>query len=336
MRKVNVKVSIIIPVYNVENYLRQCLDSILNQTFTDFECILIDDGAIDMSGEICDEYSLKDSRFIVIHTSNSGQGGARNKGLDIAKGDYIVFVDSDDFLEESYLQYLAELIDGSDYDFVSCCANFVDEGGNFIKRNDYNFAQKQIVGNDIWEAFFGGNLIEDALWNKIYKRQIWECLRFREGLIYEDSEIIVRILKASKKVLFTREYLYNYRIRDNSTMAYQNSTVENRIFKKKDLDLLQVYTYCVNEMQGTKWENIYRSRILYTCSSNMTQLQKLVETKQIENLNEKQEMIKLLKKYYRENKYVLNKKDAGMTLKTKVAIWLSMRMPVVWRIIQNK
>lgn len=99
--------SIIVPVYNVEKYLVRCIESVINQTFKDFECILIDDGSLDNSGNICDEYSLKDSRIVVVHQNNAGVSAARNTGLNIAKGEYICFCDSDDWLEDSLLEQLS-------------------------------------------------------------------------------------------------------------------------------------------------------------------------------------------------------------------------------------
>ena len=103
------KVSIIVPVYNVEPYLRQCLDSILAQTFTDWECILVDDGSKDGSGAICDEYAEKDSRFRVVHQENKGSSAARNEGLSLSKGIYLSFIDSDDWVENNYLERLLEI-----------------------------------------------------------------------------------------------------------------------------------------------------------------------------------------------------------------------------------
>ena len=106
----NPKISIIVPVYNAEQYLRRCIDSILNQSFTDFELILIDDGSKDKSSDICDEYAAKDSRIKVYHKENGGVSSARNLGLDNANGEWIAFVDSDDFIKEDYLKHMAILI----------------------------------------------------------------------------------------------------------------------------------------------------------------------------------------------------------------------------------
>lgn len=260
-----VEISVIIPVYNVEKYLYQCLKSISMQSFRNFEVILIDDGSTDGSPRICDEYVQRDDRFKVLHTANAGVAAARNRGLELCVGQYICFIDSDDYVENTYLQFLYERIHNSEYDFVSCCANFVDEDGQFIKRNDYE-KEIEVIKDNILDCYMISNLIEDAPWNKIYKREVFDKVRFVEGIIYEDSEIIIRILKHCKMILFTRKYLYNYRIRKESILDYLDSDDRNKRFNSKKMDLLKVYELIAGELQGTKWERKYYKRILQTCA----------------------------------------------------------------------
>lgn len=116
----NPKISVIVPVYNVEKYLRKCVDSILSQTFTDFELLLIDDGSKDHSGEICDEYALQDDRVKVFHKENGGVSSARNLGIDVAKGEWITFVDADDYIAENLLQSLCNIDSNVDIAFTGC------------------------------------------------------------------------------------------------------------------------------------------------------------------------------------------------------------------------
>ena len=123
----NPEISIIVPVYNVEKYLKRCIDSILNQSFTDFELILVDDGSTDNSGKIIDEYALKDKRIKVIHKENGGQGSARNRGLDIAKGNYIGFVDSDDWIHKDMYKCMYQIINEDNTDIVQIGHNTVEE-----------------------------------------------------------------------------------------------------------------------------------------------------------------------------------------------------------------
>lgn len=259
------KISVIIPVYKVEKYLECCLDSVRNQTFEAFEAILIDDGSPDRCPEICDRYADMDQRFVVVHKENGGVASARNAGLDVCRGDYICFVDSDDYIEPDYLKYLFSLMDGSDFDFVSCAANFVNESNELIRRNDYTVEQK-IIDGDIFETYFHTNLIEDAAWNKIYRKELFSDLRYKDGLIFEDSEIIIRLLMKCRKILFTNQYLYNYRIRAGSILGYTSESIHSLAFNPKKMDLLTVYQLCANELKGTKWEKGYYRRMIYTCA----------------------------------------------------------------------
>ena len=135
----NPKISVIVPVYNVEKYLRRCIDSILSQTFSDFELLLIDDGSKDKSGDICDEYVAKDVRIKVFHKANAGVSSARNLGLDKAKGEFIFFVDSDDFLDKTHLENYSKDIDNFDlifqgYKLVEETTGKVIEKKNFLKQ----------------------------------------------------------------------------------------------------------------------------------------------------------------------------------------------------------
>lgn len=168
-------ISVIVPVYNMEEYIKQCLDSILNQTYTNLEIIVVDDGSNDGSEKICDDYKNKDSRITVIHQKNSGVSVARNVGLDFCKGKFISFVDPDDYVEPQYIEYL----------YNSLIENCVD-----ISLCDYNYVDKnsKITGNEKWDNIDiihgkellkeNRKLINSVVWNKLYSRDIWKNLRF--------------------------------------------------------------------------------------------------------------------------------------------------------------
>lgn len=271
------KISIIVPVYNTGPYLSECLDSIRNQTYTNYEAIIIDDGSTDNSLEICMEYAAQDPRFQVLHCENKGVGFARNKGLDSATGKYICFVDSDDYLDDKYLEFLISHI--SDCDFVSCAASFVDSNGNLLKRNEYS-SRRKVINEDIFGVYLHTNFIEDAPWNKLYQACLFSDLRFMEGVIFEDSELIVRLLKKCSKILFTSEYLYNYRIRDNSILDYQNSDVDEKAFNMKKLDLLKVYDSCIQQLDGTAYQKGYIRRIIFQAADYNTAITQLSQEKQ--------------------------------------------------------
>lgn len=164
--------SIIVPVYNVEKYLDQCLESILRQTFKDFECIIIDDGSPDNSNIIIDKYVKLDQRFKVIHQKNMGISAARNAGLDIAKGDYIVFVDSDDYIADDYLEKFALKIADTDADMVIC--GLIEVYKDYEKSKVFAVESTEVIKQnilaDVWPSY---------AWNKCYKKDLFANIRFQ-------------------------------------------------------------------------------------------------------------------------------------------------------------
>jgi glycosyltransferase involved in cell wall biosynthesis len=232
------KISVVIPVYNVEKYIEQCCDSIKNQTYAYWEAILVDDGSTDKSGEICDAYASNDSRFIVIHQENARIAAARNKGLSVATGDYITFLDSDDFIEETLFETCIKLFDEKDVDVIQWDVNFHYDKEFPPKRNanrklaDYTeiltdaegaiefLVDMRRKGND--DRF--NNLWNDCrcVWTKISKRQIFAELRFPDTREYEDDFISHRIFGNAHKVLFINCRYTNYRYRPNSTVHTMN------------------------------------------------------------------------------------------------------------------
>lgn len=186
-------ISIIVPVYKVEQYLHRCVDSILNQTFTDFELILVDDGSPDNCGIICDEYAAKDDRIVVIHQDNGGISAARNAGLDVAKGQYIMFVDSDDYIDINLCQKLFDEINGSnDIDCAICGFSYFNDEG--LINTSQTIVEKHILTGigaikDIY-LYNRNRLNIIMVWGKIFKRDVWNELRFTNGIYYEDLDIM--------------------------------------------------------------------------------------------------------------------------------------------------
>lgn len=210
------RLSVIVPVYNAEKYINKCVESILNQTFTDFELILVDDGSLDSCGRICDEYAKKDSRVRVIHKENGGQSSARNIGLDVAKGEIIGFVDSDDDIEVNMYKNLIDYMDKERLDIAFCDV--------YLVRGDRIRKQSMYSGNKVLNKKEGLNdnlicKIDNAVWNKIYKKSIFDNLRFKEGIVYEDVRIMYKIFNKSQRSGYLKECLYYYYKRPNSTIA---------------------------------------------------------------------------------------------------------------------
>ena len=219
----NPEISVIIPVYKVEKYLKKCLESVRNQTFTDWDCILVDDGSPDGSGSICDEFAREDSRFRVIHRQNGGQSAARNDGLKVCRGKYISFVDSDDVLYENYLSRLLELLVSHDADVsqISMSIMFTT-----FKR------QKHLVGSiteldrgRLAKEILRGKLVPSYPWNKLFKREVIDS-PYKEGMVYEDIYTLADWSKNIHKMVISPETLYYYRQRRSSTMHIDK--VKNR------------------------------------------------------------------------------------------------------------
>ena len=215
----NPEISIIVPVYNVEKYLKRCIDSILNQSFTDFELILVDDGSTDNSGKIIDEYAIKDERIKVIHKENGGQGSARNRGLDIAKGNYIGFVDSDDWIHKDMYKCMYQIINEDSTDIVQVGHNTVEK---YTKDKRCNINDLNIICIDnIIEKFTDCNSFEILPLifpvNKLYRRELWKNLRFPEGKFAEDLRIIYKIYDITTKYKIIDYNFYNYYMSPNSS-----------------------------------------------------------------------------------------------------------------------
>ena len=218
-----VKISVVLPVYNVANYLRKCLDSLVNQTFKDFEVICVNDGSTDLSLSILEGYSLSDSRFKIITQENQGLSGARNTGIEQVEGEYILFVDSDDWLEENALEVLYEHVKGFSSDITMFKFKYYNE--NTEEYSEGPFTNLEVID----PSFFTGNFyymdvidiifkISHAPFNKLYKTSFLKenDAKFLYGSYYEDLEFFYKVFLKAKKVSVLPEYLYYYRIRDQS------------------------------------------------------------------------------------------------------------------------
>lgn len=208
-------VSIIIPVYNVEKYLKQCLDSVCSQTYRNLEILVIDDQSPDRSGEIAEEFAKKDSRIHVVHIQNRGAAGARNVGLDICTGEYIMFVDSDDWLEPNAVEVMMGAITENHCDIVLC--QYWDEFVNRSERHAFMYEtgiktpQEFALGMiHCWEYIIN--------WNKIYRREILQNFRFVEGRCIDDEFYTYQAVINSRKTVLIGDYLYHYRMRKSSAM----------------------------------------------------------------------------------------------------------------------
>ena len=181
-------ISIIVPVYRVESYLSRCVDSLLAQTYQNLEIILVDDGSPDQCPQICEDYAKKEERIHVIHQENRGLSGARNAGIDVAKGEYLAFVDSDDYVSDDYIQVMYDAIKATGCAISQC--RFTYTKGEKLKENRGTGAFRIYRGNSLMEKLYGNE--EEATWfvvawNKLYRRDLFETIRYPEGRIHEDE-----------------------------------------------------------------------------------------------------------------------------------------------------
>lgn len=205
------QISVIVPVYKVEKYLRECVDSILAQTFTDFELILVDDGSPDQCGAICDEYAQQDSRVWVIHQENQGLSGARNSGIDVAQGEFLTFIDSDDLVDARYLEILiAAVKDGTD---MAVCRHkeFTDE--DVLSAWQGNASHQAFEAVDALVALYEGSpLIPVNAWGKLLRRRLIGAHRFPVGRLHEDQAFTPYILYRANRIISCDAILYRYRV----------------------------------------------------------------------------------------------------------------------------
>lgn len=213
------KISIIIPVFNVEQYLRQCLKSIISQTYDNLQIILINDGATDSSPQICNEYAASDSRIIVIHKTNGGLSDARNAGLKVASGDIISFVDSDDLLSQNFYSRMIQALSGSNADIVEC---------NYIKfQEEAELAEIESRFGQPAKLFDTGSALislmneelKQVVWNKIYKADVLSNLEFPVNKINEDEYWTYKVFGNAGKILKIPDTLYFYRQQEGSIMG---------------------------------------------------------------------------------------------------------------------
>ena len=220
-------ISVIVPIYKVEDYLERCLDTILNQSYKNLEIILIDDGSPDSCGTICDKYAKQDNRIIVIHQRNKGLAETRNVGVENAKGNYIVFIDSDDYIEIGMIETLYTNLKKYDAD-ISCCGHLEVYPNGYKERNCSVDFVKVYTPESALHCFLYTNEIDVVSWNKLYKKHLFEGVVFPLGKLYEDHYTIYRLLDKANKIVYDSKPQYNYCKRDSSIggVAFNNRTLQ--------------------------------------------------------------------------------------------------------------
>lgn len=298
-------ISVIVPVYNVEKYIRQCLDSIIGQTYKDLEIILVDDGSPDSSGAICDEYAEKDSRIKVIHKQNEGQSIARNVGMQTATGDFIGFVDSDDSIDLEMFEKLFSAIDGVD---IAICGHNVVYDAKI--ETDSKGQEKTLNESELWQEVFGN--LNNAVWNKLFRRELLANIQFNSNFAHgEDLIFNILYLQKVKAGRLIDEPLYNYYKRGNSITTGKFTRRKLLEINSKDEALRLV-------------ENIYPAMLptarKYCFRARMNAIRNIYKAKaEVEYKNE----LKEYKQYVREN-YAIVKKQLRNKERVEVALLKSL------------
>ncbi len=295
-------ISVIIPVYNVEQYLCECIDSVLNQTYSSYEIILVDDGSTDSSGKICDEYAEKSEKIKVIHKENGGQSSARNLGLKSAGGKYIYFLDSDDYLAENAFEELVKHIEQENSDFVFFDAvSFSDPEDNFkikqsyIRKNQY----KTDKGINILSKQYENKEYHCVVYLLLFKKEFLDNaqLFFCEGMVYEDEVFSFQAFCEAKKVSQLPQALYFRRYRTNSTMT---SIKSKHHFKSCKAVCIEIAKYVDrNQLAQFPVSNISIVRFAFNTFNNYDKLNKNDKKDCKDELNE-------FKKYLFENNFFSN------------------------------
>lgn len=237
----NSMVSIIVPVYNVEKYLEHCINSIIHQTYPNLEIILVDDGSPDNCGDICDEFAKKDKRIKVIHKKNGGLSDARNEGLKVANGDFLAFVDSDDWVDLRLFEKVIDAFERNSVDIV-CFGSYKTDGRNkttcFTTHKEFEWTRDEAL-----TALCKNDRIESHVWDKVYKKELFEDVFFPVGKYYEDVYIMHRIFMKANSVLFIDEPLYFYLQRNTSIVGQR--TVRSGLdlmdgFQRRQVDFIGV------------------------------------------------------------------------------------------------
>ena len=298
------KISVIIPVYNVEQYLEKCLDSILNQTYKNIEIILVNDGSIDKSGVICDEYSRKYNNIKVFHKENGGVSSARNLGIDNATGQYLAFVDPDDYIDPNMYEILVKKIVETNSDIAMCSFVYVKENENIVEDNSDEiiiFDKEEVLSR-----YFNRVKPFNAsfLWNKLFKRELFEKDRLDVELkIQEDTEVLLRIFNNISSIVYVGIPLYFYLIREGAA-------TEGKISKGKlttDISLFKIYKYTEENLPKYK-SNALANYVMYYFNI-------IVEI--IKNYEEYGEYYGILVKRFRKN-YIRLLLDKNIMIKYKI------------------
>ena len=316
-------ISVIVPVYNVEQYLNKCVDSIINQTYKNIEILLIDDGSTDSSGFICDNYSKMYDNVKTYHKKNGGLSSARNYGIEKASGDLIGFVDSDDYIHKEMYERLYSLLSEDDADLSECLLANVYNGK--VRQN--NEPQRVLVVNSETAIDYAlkAEIANVVAVDKLYRRSLFDHIRYPEGKTIEDGFVIVDILSECNRIVISTEQMYYY--------VHRKGSITTNLFSTKDLDAIEAYEKNYKIIKS-KYPAILDSAEMRLCWAHFYVLDKIIYDNSEENRITKQRVVAFLRNHFG---FILRNKQ--FTKGRKLATSLLMISPKLYKMcvtMQNK
>lgn len=251
-------ISVIVPVYKVENYLEVCLRSITNQTYENIEIILVDDGSPDRCPQICDSWKKRDNRIKVIHQNNSGGGQARNRAIDIARGEFIAFVDSDDYIASTMFEFLYNQFK-EDIDIVECGYCITENDDTLFDDKNITYECKVFNTEEAMRENIRDRIFRQLIWNKMYRKNIIGNIRFPIGSKIDDEFWTYQVLGNARRLVYTSKVLYAYRQQENSVMHLLSPERRLQSIEAK----IQRHNYIIKYMPNLEAESL--SNLWYTC-----------------------------------------------------------------------
>lgn len=309
-------ISILVPVYNVEKYIRRCILSICNQSYRNLEIILVDDGATDKSGAICDELAKQDNRIRVIHQPNGGLSQARNAGLRAANGEYIGFVDGDDFVEPDMFSYLYE---HSNPDSIVACRYThqlepcMDQTDTPMREMDAASAIEFYFSDEVHKLTTGELQYGSFVWNKLFPRKFFQDIRFPVGKNYEDIAVFLKLYHQAQSVIFLPGRKYHYVEREDSIVAVKNIVRDDYILALQE-QKKQLQDFGLYERVKDSFERVY----VYVCLQMM---------QEIALCSDKSAYEQDKRDYHRTIQENVRKYQLSMPMKFKIKHFLIWRIP---------
>lgn len=283
-------ITVVVPIYGVEKYLARCLDSILKQTYTNLEIILVDDGSKDNSGKIADEYALKDNRIKVIHQVNGGLSAARNTGIKVATGEYITFVDSDDYIDVDYIEYLYSLLQKDKFkaELAICSIRNVFEKSGKIHGNG-NQEECILTGKECLEKMCYHDLVDTCAYAKLGKTSLYQANLFPEGMLFEDIGHTYKLLLHCDRVACGFKDKYSYVMRENSIVQSG--------FNEKKLDLLVMTDQMAQDVSKV-YPDLTAATLRRRVYARFSTLNQMLDAKNVDKY--KQDILSFINKHKKE------------------------------------